>query len=117
MAKNDKKSRAGSKEPTKRSSQHVSEDERVVWEHVARDLDPIKKKKGRVLGIEVAPAEVPRAADKPKAKPTATATPAPRPVPPPVPTKSTPANDYDRATLVRPTSGSAVALRVRSQAE
>ncbi len=53
MAKKDQESRALSKPAGKRSpGQSLSAEERELWEHAARNLDPLKRKKQRVLGAQ-----------------------------------------------------------------
>jgi DNA-nicking Smr family endonuclease len=97
MAKDDKKSRGESKSPPRRG-QHLSDDERALWELAARDLKPIKVKKGRVLGVEVAPAEGPRTDAKPPAKPLAKppAQPLPRAAAPVAKPSAPPLSGLDR---------------------
>ncbi len=70
MAKKDQESRALSKAAGKRAGQSLSAEERALWEHAARNMEPLKRKKGRVLGAhDVAAAEdVPRAPAPAKAK-------------------------------------------------
>ena len=50
MAKKDKDNRPSSESTGKRASQHLSEEERALWEHAARDLKPLKVKAERVAG-------------------------------------------------------------------
>ncbi len=71
----------------RRTAEHLSEDERALWEHAARDLKPLKTKKSRVHTAQedndaVAAHRAPHA-DKPAAhKPSAKHTPAPAPAQP-----------------------------------
>ena len=47
---NDRERRALGKAAAKRAADHLSADERALWEHAARDLKPLKAKKPRVHG-------------------------------------------------------------------
>ncbi len=85
MAK-DRESRTLSKASAKRKSgDHLTAEERALWEHAARDLKPLKIKKGRVHGADDGEAATgPRAPEpeKPdkKSQARAVATPGPPPV-------------------------------------
>ncbi len=94
MAK-DRESRALGKASAKRKSgEHLTAEERALWEHAARDLKPLKIKKGRVHGAsddEAAPgprAPAPAPEKKPQVRAAATPTPPraevrPKPAAPP----------------------------------
>jgi DNA-nicking Smr family endonuclease len=89
MAK-DRESRPLSKNSGKRGrGQSLSEDERALWEHAARDLKPIKGKKQRVTDSLTAETE-PAPPRPPSPPPTKTTAPARR-EPPPPPSARTPA--------------------------
>jgi DNA-nicking Smr family endonuclease len=78
MAK-DRESRTLSKPGGKRAAgSSLSEEERALWEHAARDLKPLKEKKSRVHTSDAAgdSPQRPRAQEKPAAPPRAVAPPA-----------------------------------------
>jgi DNA-nicking Smr family endonuclease len=90
MAK-DRESRTLGKSPGKRATgDHLSAEERALWEHAARDLKPLRTKKGRVHGAE-APEPEPPTRRAPHAEKPAKHTPPPATQPPaPAPKKATP---------------------------
>jgi DNA-nicking Smr family endonuclease len=91
MAKNRESRTLGKSAGKRGTGEHLSAEERALWEHAARDLKPLKTKKARVHGAPEA--ETPRQrtphAEKPaahKSKPTTTSPPAaqpPKPASPP----------------------------------
>jgi len=85
MAK-DRESRTLSKASAKRGAgDHLSAEERALWEHAARDLKPLKRKKSRVHGSEAeAPARRKKVAERVVAQRTPShPPPAPKPAAPP----------------------------------
>jgi DNA-nicking Smr family endonuclease len=90
---NDREGRPLKKPAEKRPATRLSSDERELWEHAARDLKPIKGKKGRVhpaaADVEIGAASPPgRAAKTPERKPAplhAAVPAAPKPKPAPAP--------------------------------
>lgn len=94
MAK-DRESRTLSKAVAKRGSgDHLSAEERVLWEHAARDLKPLKGKKPRVHGAHEADAPSQRAPEQEKKTPAQRAS--ARPQAPPKPAAPPPLTALDR---------------------
>ena len=96
MAK-DRESRTLSKASAKRGGNHLSDEERALWEHSARDLKPLRGKKPRVHGAHDAEPPSGRAPEQKKAASDA----APRastrvPAPPPKPAQAPPLAALDR---------------------
>jgi DNA-nicking Smr family endonuclease len=88
---NDREGRPVKHPPGKKPGARLSSEERELWEHAARSIEPIKGKKGRVhAALEDAEEATRRSAKHeppkpaPKHKPVAPPPPAPR-VPPPAP--------------------------------
>jgi DNA-nicking Smr family endonuclease len=103
MAK-DRESRTLSKAAAKRSGEHLSAEERALWEHAARDLRPLKTKKSRVHGADDAEPPRRRAPEEKTAAPGAA--PSSRaPAPPPKPAPAPPLTALDRRKARRIGSG------------
>jgi DNA-nicking Smr family endonuclease len=85
---NDREGRALSLPPGKRPAGRLSQEERALWEHTARSLQPIKGKKQRVHAALEEADGVPDAGKREAAKPAAQKK-APPAVPPPPPVKVT----------------------------
>lgn len=117
----DREGRALSKSGKRKAGAALSEEERALWEHAARDLKPLKSAKGRVLSAEGNSAEPvpPRTREGKQAKPERTA---PRaPVPPPKPDKRAsvppPLTTLDRRTARRIEVEARIDLHGMRQAE
>jgi DNA-nicking Smr family endonuclease len=95
MAK-DRESRTLSKAAAKRAAaDHLSAEERALWEHAARDLKPLKAKKSRVHGAHGGEAEAPARQRKEPERAVAQRTPS-RPAPAPKPAAPPPLATLDR---------------------
>jgi DNA-nicking Smr family endonuclease len=99
------------KKPPGSRNQHLSDEDSHLWEHTAASLEPLKRKRGRILdGAEPIEDIPPRLPPAPETKPpsgTGKKAPAP-PVPPPKPVSSTPPalNQFDRKAARRLRQGS-----------
>jgi DNA-nicking Smr family endonuclease len=60
MAKNRESRTLGKSAGKHAAGDHLSAQERALWEHAARDLKPLKTKKARVHGAQAAQAETPQ---------------------------------------------------------
>ncbi len=96
MAK-DRESRTLSKAGKRGAGGHLSAEERALWEHAARDLEPLKIKKPRVHGADAGDADTPARPQPAPEKPAARrAPPHPPPVPKPKPAAPPPLAALDR---------------------
>lgn len=99
------------KKPPGSRNRHLSDEDTHLWEHTAASLEPLKRKRGRILDaaepIEDIPPRLPPAPESKQPSGAGKKAPAP-PAPPPKPVPSAPPalNQFDRKAARRLSKGS-----------